>query len=341
MSSRNLKEATEPNPLLCFQIKEAIEEIINVRKDCRKIWWNFKRFVGHCTLCKLKVWIIWPVKIVKPLSLNPWALMGEEERTGIIHRFRLGGLGDDEETFLNYQTKYIDLYDGGKARQHQRSRLPSSTALTLKSEAHPIDLINVAFALLSPIPKLKTKPRATAANRRKPKSWIYRTAMCSCSKRELIEKFIEENLPDQWCITSRWVWKVLAKAKVLALAKLCDDETVRQRREQFKGLIDAYIYNNQEPIRADVLKCLGDRPSVLESKRLGIGLLIRWRVCWGVWKGNGGLTLSLRAKNVFRHVRSEKSRLSSSGSYVRDFSVAFKVCTQLLQFSTLFWKWRT
>ena len=37
----------------------------------------------------------------------------------------------------------------------------------------------------------------------------------------------------------------------------------------FKALIEAYIFSGQEPIRADVLKCLGDRPSILQAREIG------------------------------------------------------------------------
>ena len=40
-------------------------------------------------------------------------------------------------------------------------------------------------------------------------------------------------------------------------------------KEQFKDLIDAYIFSGQDPVRDDVLKCLGDRPSILQAREVG------------------------------------------------------------------------
>lgn len=85
----------------------------------------------------------------------------------------------------------------------------------------------------------------------------------------MIEKFIEENLPkiddaDNIQEEFEQYWQ---DQKVLALAKLSDDEQLD--KEQFKALIEAFIYSGQEPIRADVLKCLGDRPSVLKAREIG------------------------------------------------------------------------
>ena len=55
--------------------------------------------------------------------------------------------------------------------------------------------------------------------------------------------------------------------KVLALAKLCEEENLD--KAQFKALIDTYIYSGQEPIRDDVFKCLDNRPSILQARNIG------------------------------------------------------------------------
>jgi len=40
-------------------------------------------------------------------------------------------------------------------------------------------------------------------------------------------------------------------------------------KEQFNALIEAYIFSGQEPIRDDVFKCLGNRPSILAAREVG------------------------------------------------------------------------
>ena len=69
------------------------------------------------------------------------------------------------------------------------------------------------------------------------------------SKRELIEKFIEENLPnisDADTITDEFE-KYWQEQKVKALTKICSEENLDQA--QFNSLIQSYTYNGQEPIR--------------------------------------------------------------------------------------------
>lgn len=63
------------------------------------------------------------------------------------------------------------------------------------------------------------------------------------SKRELIEKFIQENLPlidDADNIPDEFE-KYWQEQKILALNKLCEDEQLD--KEQFKALIEAYTYS--------------------------------------------------------------------------------------------------
>lgn len=63
--------------------------------------------------------------------------------------------------------------------------------------------------------------------------------------------------------------------KVLALAKLCDDESLD--KEQFKALIYTYIFNGQTPLRDEVLKCLGDRLSILQAREIGERIILKMK----------------------------------------------------------------
>ena len=97
------------------------------------------------------------------------------------------------------------------------------------------------------------------------------------SKRELIEKFIEENLPkiDNADNIQDEFEKYWQDQKVLALAKLCEDESLD--KEQFKALIETYIFSGQTPLRDEVLKCLGDRPSILQAREIGERIILKMK----------------------------------------------------------------
>lgn len=97
------------------------------------------------------------------------------------------------------------------------------------------------------------------------------------SKRELIEKFIEENLPkitNTESIPDEFE-KYWEEQKVLALAKLCDEESLD--KEQFKSLIEAYIFSGREPLRDEVFKCLGNRPSILKAREIGERIIAKMK----------------------------------------------------------------
>ena len=63
--------------------------------------------------------------------------------------------------------------------------------------------------------------------------------------------------------------------KVLALAKLCEDEKLD--KAQFNALIEAYIFSGQEPIKDDVLKCLDNRPSLLHARTISERIIGKMR----------------------------------------------------------------
>ncbi|HMV10873.1 MAG TPA: type I restriction endonuclease subunit R [Cyclobacteriaceae bacterium] len=267
LAFRNLKDATD-KAITLFSNKEAIEEII--LPPYEKIVEKFDE------------------ALKKLLTLAPtWQsvddLAGEEEEAAFIKAFRellraknvlesyadfsWDNLGIDEDTFLSYQTKYIDLYDKVK-RDNAKHKTSILNDIDFEVELIHRDLINVAY-IIKLIAKLKQTKASDAQKQKKAIMDLLNSEVQLRSKRELIEKFIEENLPkidDADNIQDEFE-KYWQEQKVLSLAKLCDDESLD--KEQFKALIEAYIFSGQEPIRADVLKCLGDRPSVLQAREIG------------------------------------------------------------------------
>ncbi|MCA0154455.1 type I restriction endonuclease subunit R, EcoR124 family [Winogradskyella vincentii] len=61
--------------------------------------------------------------------------------------------------------------------------------------------------------------------------------------------------------------KYWQQEKILALAKLCEEEGLDKK--QFNALLESYIYSGQEPIRNEVFKCLDNRPSILKAREIG------------------------------------------------------------------------
>lgn len=96
-------------------------------------------------------------------------------------------------------------------------------------------------------------------------------------KRELIQKFIDENIPnikygdsidDEF--EKYWI-----DQKVIALGKLCEEEHLD--KAQFKALIDAYIYSGRETIKDEVFQCLDKRPTVLQARTIGDRIIVKMK----------------------------------------------------------------
>jgi type I restriction enzyme R subunit len=94
------------------------------------------------------------------------------------------------------------------------------------------------------------------------------------SKRELIDKFIQENLPvleDEEDIPEAFE-KFWTAEQQNAFNKLVKEENLSPDRTQ--TLIEDYLYAEREPLRDEILELLqGEKPSVLERKKTGDRIL--------------------------------------------------------------------
>ena len=272
---RNLKKATD-EAITLFSDKDAIEDIILPPYEV--IVSKFKE----------------ALKIL--LTLTPtWQsvdeLETEEDELAFIQAFRAllraknvlesyadfswEGLGIDEQTFENYKSKYLDLYQKVKS-ENQKEKTSILDDIDFELELIHRDLINVAY-IIKLLAKLKQAKASEAQQQKKAIMDLLGGDIELRSKRELIEKFIQENLPliaDADNIPDEFE-KYWQEQKILALNKLCEDEHLD--KEQFKALIDAYIFSGQDPIRDEVLKCLGDRPSILQARAIGERIIFKMK----------------------------------------------------------------
>lgn len=272
---RNLKEATD-TAITLFSNKEAIEEII---------------LPPYNVIAKKFNDALKALLTIVPTYQSVDDLESEEDELAFIQAFRnlmrvtnvlasytdfsWDDLGMDEQTFENYKSKYLDLYDKVK---HNTLKQKTSILEDIDFELELIhrDQINVAY-ILKLLSKLKQTKTSEAAKQKKAIMDLLGGEVELRSKRELIEKFIEENLPyilDADNIQDEFE-KYWQEQKVLALNKLCEEEHLD--KAQFKSLIEAYIYSGQDPIREAVLKCLGDRPSVLKAREIGERIIAKMK----------------------------------------------------------------
>jgi type I restriction enzyme R subunit len=179
------------------------------------------------------------------------------------------------QSFEDYKSKYLDLYEKVRS-DHQKEKVSILEDVDFELELIHRDEVNVAY-ILKLLARLKQAKEEEIQQQKKSIFDLLSGEVELRSKRELIEKFIEENLPfidDVDAIPDEFE-KFWNDQKLLALGKICEEEHLDQK--QFQALIDAYIYSEQEPLRDEVFKCLDDRPSVLKAREIGERIIAKMK----------------------------------------------------------------
>jgi type I restriction enzyme R subunit len=268
---RNLKKATD-DAITLFSNKDAIEVV--VMPEYEDIAKKFdEAFEG--------------LKEIAPTYQSVNDLESEEEEAAFVQAFRRlmrnlnvlqshtdfnwEDLPLSAQEFEDYKGKYLDIYEKVK-NEAQKEKSSILDDIDFELELIHRDRINVAY-IIKLLAKMKGEKPSDMAAKKKAIIDLLVGDIKLRSKRELIEKFIEENLPfilDEDAIEEEFehYWQ---DEKVLALEKICEEEHLD--KAQFKALIDAYIYSGQEPIRDAVFKCLDSRPSILKARDIGERIL--------------------------------------------------------------------
>ena len=265
---RNLKKATD-EAITLFSNKEAIAVVL--MPEYEDIAKKFDEAFTH-------------LKEITPTYQSVNDLESENAEAAFVQAFRklmrnlnvLQSYTDfnwddlplDEQAFEDYKGKYLDIYERVK-REAQKEKVSILEDIDFELELIHHDKINRAYILKLLKDFKEEKEPSKAAAQKKAIIDLLGGDITLRSKRELIEKFIAENLPhiedaDKLEDAFEQYWQ---DQKVLALGKLCEEENLD--KAQFKALIDAYIYSGQEPIRDDVFKCLDNRPSIFQARQIG------------------------------------------------------------------------
>ncbi|PQJ81306.1 type I restriction endonuclease subunit R [Polaribacter glomeratus] len=272
---RNLKKATD-EAITLFSNKDANETIIVPPYE------NIAEKFDEALEALFKI---------APTHQSVDDLVGEEQQFKFVQAFRRllraknvlesyvdfnwEDLAIDEQTFENYKSEYLDVYEK-VTQQAQTEKASILEDVDFELELIHRDEINVVY-IIQLLAKIKLANTSEAQKQKKAIIDLLGGNIKLRSKRELIEKFIEENLPhiDNVDAIQDEFEKYWQQEKVLALAKICEEEHLDQK--QFNSLIESYIYNGQEPIRQDVFKCLGNRPSILKAREIGERIIVKMK----------------------------------------------------------------
>jgi len=178
-----------------------------------------------------------------------------------------------EQAFEDYKSKYLDLYDKVR-RDHSKDKVSILEDIDFELELIHRDEINVTY-ILKLLAKLHNSLGDEAALAKKAIMNALVSEVELRSKQDLIEKFINENLPyiENVDLIPEEFDKYWNEQRILALNQLCHEEHLDMN--QFQNLIDDFIYSEQLPIRDEVFKCLETRPSVLKAKEIGEHIIDR------------------------------------------------------------------
>jgi len=180
-------------------------------------------------------------------------------------------LNIDEQTFEDYKSKYLDIYDKSRSKNDEEKDSPVEE-VDFELELIWRDEINVAYILklLSDFPR-DLKDDATQEDFQTKKASILELLGKEAqlrNKRDLIEKFIEEKIlsikpEEELEKVFQDFWN---QERVEAIHQVCIQENLKV--EAVYQMIANYKFSGKEPLRETVLKACKEKPKLLERKKI-------------------------------------------------------------------------
>lgn len=183
--------------------------------------------------------------------------------------FKFADLNIEEQTFEDYKSKYLDLYDKVKTGKGTGGDTKTSILDEVDFELELIhrDEINVAY-ILNLLAKLKGESKES--KKQKLKDQIFNILGGEAklrSKRKLIEKFIEENLPnienpDDIADEFEAFWKTEQAA---AFLQLCESENLDPAKLQ--AVISKYLFTQRPPRSNEIIDMVLKKLTLRERRK--------------------------------------------------------------------------
>ncbi|TAF32619.1 MAG: type I restriction endonuclease subunit R [Cytophagales bacterium] len=269
---RNLKKRTD-EAITLFSNKEAIEVIIMQ---------PYENYVSHFDDAFKHLIALTPT----PDSVDD--LQTEDDELEFIKAFRdlirikniISAFSDfkwedlkmTEQQFEDFKGKYLDLYDKVNGN-HAKETVSILEDVDFELELIHRDEINVAY-IIQLLVKLKAQAQKDTTQIEQEIFNLLSNEVQLRSKRELIEKFIKENLPKitaQEDIEPEFE-KYWEEEKEKAFSRLVTEENLSANKTE--KLIEYYLFAERPPLRDEVLELIeGEKPSLLQRKKLGERIL--------------------------------------------------------------------
>lgn len=264
ISFRNLKMATD-KALALFGDENAKEIVFKKPYEEQK-----KDFEDKLTELRGQV----------PTVASVGELQGEEEKAVFVKTFRnllrikssletfaefsFNDLGISEQEFYDYQSKYLDVYEERKGRESEIESVLDQIDFELELTVR--DIVNFDY-IIRLIVGLKNIESDIARNKRADEILriLDRDAKLR-KKKDLIEKFIKDNLPkiDKSGDVEKAFSEFWTSERSDALKKLVKKENIPLNR--IEQLISDYLYTQRFPREQDIVDLLSEKPKILERR---------------------------------------------------------------------------
>ena len=188
--------------------------------------------------------------------------------------FKWEDLKMTEQQFEDFKSKYLDLHDKVKS-EHQKEKVSILEDVDFELELIHRDEINVYY-IIQLLIKLKSQVQKDTTKAEQEIFNLLSSETTLRSKRELIERFIQDNLPvieDSEEIEQEFD-KYWSEEQQKAFSKLVEEEKLSANKTE--KLIEDYLFAERQPLRDEVLELIeGEKPSLLQRKKLGDRILKR------------------------------------------------------------------
>jgi type I restriction enzyme, R subunit len=271
---RNLKANTD-EAIALFSNKDASEEIL------------IDPFEDYVIRFNEGVKIL---RSIAPTVKSVDALKSEDEELQFIKAFRnlirilnvlksfsqftFSHLDLEEQEFEDYKSKYLDLFDKARSQKEGEDKASIIHDIDFELELIQRDEINVAY-ILRLLAELKADElseddavRRDAKNRRKSILDMLGSETQLRSKRELIERFINEQMPHiaKSADVESTFAEFWAAERQKEFEAICTDEGLDQTST--KELIEEYHFTGRTPLRERIVAALLVKPKILQRKSI-------------------------------------------------------------------------
>ncbi|WP_257287711.1 HsdR family type I site-specific deoxyribonuclease [Endozoicomonas sp. SESOKO2] len=282
-TNRTLSELKSQGNIVCFRplkknTDDAIQLFSNTDADGTIFVEPYDRYTELFNQGVLELMVIAPT----PQDVD--ALISEDDQLKFVRAFRklirmlnvlksftefnFVDLDLDEQTFEDYKSKYLDIYD--RTRSDREAGVSIIDEVDFELELIQRDEINVTYILRLLADLQGSKDASSKEFEQKKKGIIdlMNNEVQLRSKRELIEKFINDCMPDLTAedeieeVFDRF-W---SEERKQAVKGLCSAENLNQHA--LYQMMEDYQFTGKEPLRERVFSALSVKPKLLERKAI-------------------------------------------------------------------------